>query len=101
MAYEIRWSNEARADIRAVPVFRRGPIFAAIEQLQAQAEFQTRNRKPLVEPLEILPDATWEVRVGEHRVFYRIDLGQTVDILRVILKGGTTTAEAIGRGRKP
>ena len=74
---------------------------AAIEVLRTQAEMQTRNRKPLVEPIELLPDATWEVRVGDHRVFYRIAGGQTVDILRVILKGTSTTAEAVGRGRKP
>lgn len=75
MAYEIQWSEEPKADMHVVPAFRRGPVFAAIEQLRGQAETQTRNRKLLAEPIEDLPDATWEVRAGDYRAFYRIEEG--------------------------
>lgn len=57
--------------------------------LVEKAEVETTNRKPLREPLQLLPEATWEVRVGPFRVLYRFDDG-TVIVLRVILKRGTT-----------
>jgi mRNA-degrading endonuclease RelE of RelBE toxin-antitoxin system len=100
MEYELQWSEEAKADMRRIPAFRRRPVFAAVEQLRGQAEVETRNRKPLAEPIEDLPDATWEVRVGEYRCLYRIDGGQTARVLRVIFKGTSTIAEAVARGRK-
>jgi len=100
MAHDVQWSEEARADIGIMPVFRRGPLFAAIDELRAQAEFATRNRKPLAEPIEDLPDATWEIRVGDYRVFYRVIESRIVQVLRVILKGTSTTAEAVARGRR-
>jgi len=99
MTYNVQWSDEARADFRLVPVFRRGPVFAAIGQLRFQAEMQTRNRKPLVGPIADLPDATWEVRAGNYRAFYSIGEGRTVKVLRVILKRTSTTADAVSRGR--
>jgi mRNA-degrading endonuclease RelE of RelBE toxin-antitoxin system len=101
MEYEIQWSEEAKADIRQMPVFRRGPLFAAIEHLRYRPETETRNRKPLVQPIEALPEATWEVRVGDYRGIYRIEQGQTVRVLRVIFKATSTTAEAVARGRRP
>jgi mRNA-degrading endonuclease RelE of RelBE toxin-antitoxin system len=101
MAYEIQWSEEAKADMRRIPAFRRRPMFAAIEQLRSQAEVETRNRKPLAEPIEELPDGTWEVRVGEYRGLYRIDEGQTARVLRVIFKGTSSIAEAVAQGRRP
>jgi len=101
MEYEIQWSDEAKADVRRMPVFRRGPVFAAIEHLRYQAERETRNRKRLAEPIEALPEATWEVRVGDYRGIYRIEQEQTVRVLRVIFKATSTTAEAVARGRRP
>jgi len=99
--YELEWSEEAKADIRRVSAFARGPVMRATEELRARAESETRNRKPLREPLEDLPEATREVRVGNLRVFYRISHGQTAPILRVIFKGVRTTREAVAKGKKP
>lgn len=99
--YELEWSEEAKADIRRISVFVRGRIVGAIQELRTQANRETRNRKPLREPLDNLPEGTWEVRVGDYRAFYRVSDGQTARILRVILKGGATTWKAVARGKKP
>jgi mRNA-degrading endonuclease RelE of RelBE toxin-antitoxin system len=69
--------------------FDRPRIRRAVDELAEKAEVETTNRKPLREPLQLLPEATWEVRVGPFRVLYRFDDG-TVIVLRVILKRGTT-----------
>lgn len=97
--YEIEWSEEAKSDLEQVPVFRLGGIVKAVEELAHHALIETRNRKPLAQPLEDLAEATWEVRVGEYRVFYSVPDEQTVRILRAILKGARTTADAVARGR--
>jgi len=101
MAYEIRWTEEAKTDLRLAPVFQRRPILAAVDLLRHQASVETRNRKPLAEPLEGLPAGTWEIRVGEYRVVYWTEAGRTVHVLRVILKGSSTTADALARGKTP
>ena len=99
--YAIEWSVEARSDLRRIPAFARGPVTAAVEELRSQAANETRNRRRLKEPLEDLPAATWQIRVGDYRGFYRISDGHTVQILRVILKGADTTREAMARGKRP
>jgi hypothetical protein len=109
--FSIEWAPDALADVERIRPFDARPIFAALAEIRHQADVETRNRKPLREPLEELPDASWEVRVGEFRVFYRISgealgaeqvgVGKTARILRVIFKGRSTTAEALRRGRAP
>src|SRR5262249_42934735 len=99
--YAIEWSEEAKSDLRRIPAFARRPITAAIEQLRFQAASETRNRRPLKQPLEDLPRATWQFRVGDYRGLYRISNGRTVQILQVILKGTKTTGEAVAKGKKP
>jgi hypothetical protein len=96
--YEIGWSEEAKADVAEIPAFRRGPVIVAIERLRYQAEMESRHRKPLREPIEELPQATWEIRVGDYRGLYWIEEGRTAHILRVILKGAQTIRAAMMRG---
>lgn len=75
--YAIRISSSAERELASVPKAIRVAIIRAIdEQLSWEPFVQTRNRKPLVElipPWEqgLLP--VWELRVGEHRVFYDTD----------------------------
>jgi hypothetical protein len=59
--------------------------------------FETRNRRPLKLPIPELPDAQWQSRVGEYRIFYCVVGMETALILRVILKGTETTLEALRR----
>ncbi len=55
----------------------------AEEQLKDQPTLETRNRKLLREN----PFATWELRLGDLRVFYNVnDLEQTIEIVAVGIK---------------
>ena len=95
--YEIDWSEQARADLRALPAFWRGRIAAAVEQLAHRAEIETRNRKRFRRALHDLWEAEWNIRVGDLRVLYRIIDGRIAHVLRAILKGTATTDDALGR----
>ena len=88
-AFRIEWTDQAKIELRRVRAFDRPPIRKAVVALEHEAVAETINRKPLREPLSTLPEATWEVRVGRHRVLYQVE-GGTVWVLRVILKTGTT-----------
>ena len=83
-------SEHASDELEQLRPFDRRPIVQAIRTLSHQAETPTRNRKPLRERLDELPAATWELRVGRHRVLYEIRDRGTVRVLRVIIKAGTT-----------
>jgi len=100
--YELKWDEEAKAELGSLRAFDRRIILATIEQqLQHEAEVETTNRKTLLEPLEDLPEATWELRVhGDFRVLYQVTGGQTVTILRVILKATAALAAAVGKRRQ-
>ena len=99
--YEIKWSEEAEADFEALSLFQRPRIAMAVERLRHEAEVETRNRKPLERLLYQLPAARWNLRIGDFRVFYRVIEGPAVQILRVILKGTSTTEEALARSDMP
>lgn len=100
MTFEVELSEAAKADLRLVPMFRRRPIFVALERLRQEAVIETLHRKPLAQPLDELPDANWELRIGDYRAFYAVGEEQNVTVLRVIFKGSTTTPDALGRGRR-
>jgi mRNA-degrading endonuclease RelE of RelBE toxin-antitoxin system len=87
--FRIEWSARAEVELRRLRAFDRPPIRRAVAALEHQAVTETINRKPLGEPLSALPEATWEIRVGRHRVLYWVE-GGTAWVLRVILKTGTT-----------
>jgi len=88
-AFRIEWDRRATIELDRLRAFDRPPVQRAVAALEDQATTETINRKPLRQPLSALPEATWAVRVGRHRVLYRVD-GGTVRVLRVILKIGTT-----------
>jgi mRNA-degrading endonuclease RelE of RelBE toxin-antitoxin system len=99
--YELVWDEAAKAELAALGSFQRRIIVRTVEsQLRHQPSLETRNRKPLREPLEDLPAASWELRVREHRVLYWIADRRTVTILRVILKATASLTEALGRDRQ-
>jgi mRNA-degrading endonuclease RelE of RelBE toxin-antitoxin system len=87
--FGLEWAPLATMELDALRSFDRPAIRRAVDELRHQALAETTNRKPLQAPLSALPEATWQIRIGRHRVLYRID-GRTVRILRVILKAGTT-----------
>jgi Txe/YoeB family toxin of Txe-Axe toxin-antitoxin module len=104
LLYRIEWAPEAWAEVHALKVFERRSVMQAAEGLMRGAETETPNRKRLKEPLDEIPEATWEVRIqGKHRLFYCIGVvagdkeQKTVRIMRAIIKNTETTAEALGR----
>jgi len=69
------------------------------EQLAHQPSVATRNRKPLpglVAPFEHV-SPIWELRVGDDRVFYDVDEGDELVVVRAIRwkAAGQTTEEIL------
>ncbi len=65
--YRIEVTEEAKTDLSFYPAFERKIITAEIRvQLIHQPLVETKNRKPLRDN----PLASWELRVGNYRVFY-------------------------------
>ena len=100
MPYELEWSDAARVDRERISAYYRRTITTALVHLLQEPTIETRNRKRLTEAVEDLPFPLWELRVQPHRILYEVEEGRTVRILRVILKGSRTTAEALRRGTK-
>ena len=95
-SYAIEWSPTAEVEIDQMRAFDARAVLHAIELLAAQAEVETRNRKPLRHPLEEIPVGAWEVRVGAWRILYEVKKqDRIVRILRVILKGRQSTQAAL------
>jgi mRNA-degrading endonuclease RelE of RelBE toxin-antitoxin system len=95
--YAVEWDPRAEVELDELRAFEARSIMRAVDELHDQAETETRNRKPLAEVVTEVPQASWEIRVGDHRVFYEVKEGQTVRILRVILQGRRTTRDALSR----
>jgi hypothetical protein len=98
--YVLEWDPIAEEEFQDLRPFDARPILQAIRELRYQAEAETRNRKPLQEAIPSVPDASWEVRVADHRVLYEVRKHRIVRLLRVILKGRQTTDEAAGGSRR-
>ena len=95
--YLLEWDPVAQEEFDQLPPFEARAILTAIRELRYQGERMTRNRKPLRDVLPSVPDATWEVRVADHRVLYQVRNHRIVRLLRVIFKGRLTMDEAAGR----
>src|SRR5919109_1545438 len=85
--FQIDVAKDAADEIAALPAFVRKRVVEAIDaQLLHQPTAQTRNRKllrGLVPPWEHLTP-TWEIRVGEYRVFYDVDEAAAVVHIRAV-----------------
>lgn len=68
--YQIEVTEEAKADLYYYSAFERKIITEEIRvQLLHQPLVETRNRKKLRDN----PIATWELRLGEYRIFYEVN----------------------------
>lgn len=84
MAFEIEYTQRAANHLRRYRKFEQKIILdAADEQLQFEPMIETRNRKQLSEN-EL---ASWELRIGDFRVFYDINPAK---------KGGVVKIKAVG-----
>lgn len=81
MDFEIELSDRARDNLKGFRKRDRQVIADAIDvQLRNEPTRPTRNRKPM----EDNPLAPWELRVGDFRVFYDVNVEEeTVVILAV------------------
>ena len=98
--YTLEWDPTAEEELDPLRSFDTRSILKAVRELRYEAEVATRNRKPLREPIPSAPNASWELRIADHRVLYQVRKHQIVRLLRVIFKGRLTTDEAASGGRR-
>ena len=81
MPFELLFSPEAEDHLHSLPARNRVIVLDHIEvQLGHEPDVLTRNRKRLGPN----PFADWELRVGDHRVFYNVHIDQSaVEIVAV------------------
>jgi mRNA-degrading endonuclease RelE of RelBE toxin-antitoxin system len=94
--YVVQLDPDAERDLEALRAFDARPIVEALRELRYEAETETRHRKLLSATIPVVPEASWELRVGDYRVLYEVRKDRTVRVLRVILKRRRTTDEATG-----
>ncbi len=97
--FDIRLARGALEDLKRLRAHDLTRIVAEIERrLTNHPQEPSRNRKELtalVPPWEHVPPV-WELRVGDHRVFYDVDARARQVIVRAIRhKGRATTKEVV------
>lgn len=98
--YRILFAASVEEDLKAIAPYHRNRILNDIEgALTHEPTVPSKNRKLLV---NLLPpwEATslvWELRSGDHRVFYDVDEGNRVVYVRAVRKkpSGKTTEEIL------
>jgi mRNA-degrading endonuclease RelE of RelBE toxin-antitoxin system len=91
--YQLRYEAAYLDDLRSLQRAYDLPLVTqAVLALADQAEALTRNRRPLAAPISWCPTATWQQRVQDYRVLYRVENG-VVLVLRVRFKGSKATEE--------
>ena len=83
-AYVLEFAAAVANHLKALTARQRKTVYDGIErQLSDQPEVETRNRKPM----RPNPLATWELRLGDLRVYYRVmDEPKKVQITAVGVK---------------
>ena len=85
--YKITYSDGVAEDLKLIRARERSRILDQIEeQLSHEPTRETRNRKKLIGlvPPWLHVPPVWELRVGEHRVFYDIDEKDASVVVRAI-----------------
>jgi mRNA-degrading endonuclease RelE of RelBE toxin-antitoxin system len=81
MAFDIEFSEDAERHIRGMSARIRATVLDAVEQqLTHEPTIATRHRKPL----RPNPLAGWELRVGNFRVFYDVEMDQGVVLVLAV-----------------
>jgi mRNA-degrading endonuclease RelE of RelBE toxin-antitoxin system len=85
--FTIAYGKSVAGDLAAVRVFERKRILDEIEgQLTHQPTQESHNKKMLrglIPPWEHV-EPVWELRVGEHRVFYDVDEAERQVVVRAV-----------------
>ena len=85
MPYRIIYASEIRDHLRYLTARQRSTVFDEVnQQLTHEPTAETRNRKPL----RPNPLASWELRIGDLRVYYDVeeDPEQQVNIVAIGMK---------------
>jgi mRNA-degrading endonuclease RelE of RelBE toxin-antitoxin system len=83
MQFQVILTPSAEADLNHFKVVEQRRIVAAIRiHLTTDADHESRRRKKLAEN----PLTPWELRVGDHRVFYEIEEDATVKMTAIGFK---------------
>ena len=85
--YRIEYAEGVADDLANLRAYKRKHILDRLEkQLKNEPAKRTKNRKPLpglIPPWEYL-EPVWELRIGEYRVFYDVDEGVSLVMIRAI-----------------
>lgn len=85
--YRIEYAEGVADDLVSLRAYDRKHILDRLEkQLKDEPTKKTRNRKPLpglIPPWEYL-EPVWELRIGAYRIFYDVDEGDLLVIIRAI-----------------
>jgi len=100
MPYTIEITEAAYNELAAIKAYNRRQIVDAIdEQLLNEPTSETRNRKPLIgiEPRFEHEPSVWELRIGQHRVFYDVNEEERSVLIRAIRHKppGATTEQIV------
>ena len=85
--YEIKFAEDVSKDLEELKAFKRKEILDRIdEELLNEPTRETRNKKILadVEPPWPFKEPLRELRVGEYRVFYDVDVAESQVVVRAI-----------------
>jgi mRNA-degrading endonuclease RelE of RelBE toxin-antitoxin system len=93
--YRLLYSRAFDRDLDGLPAYDAVVVRTRVALLAHQAESETRNRRRLAQPISWCGDATWQLRVGNYRVLYRVEEG-AVQVLRLTFKG-RKISEEMGR----
>lgn len=95
MAYQIEFAKAVKTHLAVLTAGQRSTVLDAIERhLTSEPSKEARNRKSL----RPNPVASWELRVGELRVFYEVSDGPPAGVR--VLAVGVKTRETLRIGRK-
>lgn len=94
MRYRIEYAPQTKRHFRALTARQRATVVDTIDQqLRDQPTVETKNRKAL----RPNPLAAWELRVGELRVYYRV---QEAESLVYILAVGVKQRHRVSIGNE-
>jgi mRNA-degrading endonuclease RelE of RelBE toxin-antitoxin system len=96
--FEIRFARGALEDLKRLRAHDRARVVEEIERcLVEQPQGPSRNRKELtalVPPWEHVPPV-WELRIDVYRVFYDVDAGARLVVVRAVRRKSRSTTREI------
>jgi mRNA-degrading endonuclease RelE of RelBE toxin-antitoxin system len=96
--FAIRFARGALGDLKRLRVHDRARVVDEIERRHGEQPLEpSRDRKELtalVPPWEHVPPV-WELRVDDYRIFYDVDTGARLVVVRAVRRKGRSTTKEI------